>query len=142
MSYRAQSGGHAGQTTGAEREVEQRGDMDIDTSQAMMEGLLESFLTAALGLTILSRIPDRRESTEVRVPRPEISHHGLRAVASWHTDSGRVTACGTYHPERSQRMRVHVLWVEWWIPPHRHHEGWWRCSTKGPRDWTKGFGAF
>ena len=60
--------------------------------------------------------------------------------AAWGTDQGVVRARAAYDRARSQRIGAHVLYIEWWIAPDTHPEGWWNCSVKHPRDWTKGRG--
>jgi hypothetical protein len=102
---------------------------------------LESFVTAALGLTLESRICEESHLPPVQLRTTTHSQESARVCIAWHTDRGRVIACGTYQHEQSQRMKAHVLWLEWWIPPHIHHAGWWRCEPKWPRDWIKGPGT-
>jgi hypothetical protein len=105
-----------------------------------MDELLESFLTAGLGLTLVSRIQEVTQLPEIQFRPTNPSQESMRVCAAWLTDRGRVTICATYHAEHSQRVKGRVLWLEWWIPPHEHHEGWWRCEPKWPRDWIKGTG--
>jgi hypothetical protein len=105
-----------------------------------MEELLESFVTAGLGLTLESRIQEVSQLPEVQLRPTKAPPDGARVCAAWHTTRGRVTICATYHAEHSRRVKGHVLWLEWWIPPQVHHEGWWRVEPKWPRDWTKGHG--
>jgi hypothetical protein len=111
---------------------------NLDVSRILMEELLESFVTAALGLTIASRMSDARQLPELQLRGKPDTNEPARVCTAWHTDRGQVIACGTYHHEPSQRMKAHVVWLEWWIPPHDHHEGWWRVEPKWPRDWVKG----
>jgi hypothetical protein len=113
---------------------------NLDVSRVLMEELLENFVTAALGLTLASRMSDVSELPELQLQNHD-TNEGARVCTAWHTDRGRVIACGTYHHEQSQRMKAHVLWLSWWIAPHEHHEGWWRCEPKWPRDWVKGSGT-
>jgi hypothetical protein len=102
---------------------------------------LESFVTAGLGLTLESRIQDVNELPEVQTRPTKARPDGVRVCAAWHITQGRVIICATYNVEHSRRMKAHVLWLEWWIPPHIHHEGWWRVEPKWPRDWIKGCGT-
>jgi hypothetical protein len=106
-----------------------------------MEELLESFATAALGLTLVSRIQEANLLSEVQLRPTKPPPDGARVSAAWRTTEGQVIICVTYHTEQSRRMRAHVLWLEWWIPPRTHHEGWWRVEPKWPRDWIKGQGT-
>lgn len=101
---------------------------------------MESFVTAGLGLTLESRIQEVSQLPEVQLRPTKAPPDGARVCAAWHTTRGRVTICATYHAEHSRRVKGHVLWLEWWIPPQVHHEGWWRVEPKWPRDWTKGHG--
>jgi hypothetical protein len=106
-----------------------------------MEELLESFVTAALGLTLESRIQEANQLPEVHLRPTKETSDDARVCAAWHTTPGRVIICATYNAEHSRRMKAHVLWLEWWIRPHIHHEGWWRVEPKWPRDWIKGCGT-
>jgi hypothetical protein len=106
-----------------------------------MEELLESFVTAGLGLNLESRIHEMNQLPEVLLRPTKAPPESARACAAWHTTQGRVIICATYLVEQSQRMKAHVLWLEWWIPPRIHHEGWWRVEPKWPRDWVKGTGT-
>lgn len=106
-----------------------------------MAELLESFVTAGLGLTINSRIQEANQLPEVQLRPTKERPDSTRVCAAWHTDRGRVIICATYDPERSHRVKGHVLWLEWWISPQVHHEGWWRVEPKWPRDWIKGCGT-
>jgi hypothetical protein len=113
----------------------------VEISGRIVEELLENFLAAALGLTLVSRIDDVSQLPEAHIRKNNDPHEGERACVAWHTDRGRVIACGMYQHEQSRRMKAHVLWFEWWIPANQHHEGWWRCEPKWPRDWIKGAGS-
>ena len=114
---------------------------NLEVSLVLMEELLESFVTAALGLNLESRIQEVNQPPEVQIRPTKEPPDSARACAAWHTTPGRVIICATYNAEHSRRMKAHVLWLEWWIPPHIHHEGWWRVETKWPRDWIKGCGT-
>jgi hypothetical protein len=106
-----------------------------------MEELLESFVTAALGLELKSRICDETQLEELQLGSNGRPPDAARVCAAWDTIQSRVTICATYHAEHSRRMKCyHVLWLEWWIPPQVHHEGWWRVEHKWPRNWIKGHG--
>ena len=114
--------------------------MSVEESRAVIEKLMEYFIADALGLTLEARVP-------VIGLRP--AAHGGRLKRSgrtpvwahWHTDRGSVTACGRYDHAQSRCVEAHVLWIVWWIAPHEHHEGWWHCYPKRPREWIKGIGT-
>jgi hypothetical protein len=105
-----------------------------------MEELLESFVTAALGLELRCEIQDPNQLPELRVHPDDRPQERARVCAAWRTIQGQVIICATYSAGHSQRMKAHVLWLEWWIPPEIHHEGWWRVESKWPRNWIKGHG--
>ena len=102
---------------------------------------MECFVTAALGLTLASRMSDVSQLPDLQLSRNHDTNDAARVCTAWHMDRGRVIACGTYHHEQSKRMKAHVLWLEWWPPPQVHHEGWWRVEQRWPRDWVKGQGT-
>jgi hypothetical protein len=105
-----------------------------------VEELLESFVTAALGLELKSRVDDLSQLPEMK-QMTACENETSKVCAAWCTTEGRVIICAWYHPEHSRKMLAHVLWLEWWIPPNTHHEGWWRVDPKWPRNWVKGQGT-
>ena len=113
---------------------------NLEDLAVLVEELLVSFTTAALGFTLKSRIQEVNQLPEVHLRPTELPSDGARVCAAWHTTEGRVIIRATYHAEHSQRVKGVVLWLEWWIPPNIHHEGWWRVERKWPRDWIKGHG--
>jgi hypothetical protein len=110
-----------------------------DISQKLVEDLLSSFLSGALGLELRQRI----EQLE-KLPAP----HRERLAAleeiliwiAWVTERGVVIATGRYDPEQSRRTYTHVLMIEYWIPPDTHHASWWRADPQHPTEWTAGRG--
>lgn len=112
------------------------GETDLEVSA--IEGLLESFATAALGLELKESIRDLSSSPH-RTSLTEASGLGPTAWAAWHTDRGVATLRAVYDEAQSQRVRAHVVKIAWWIGKE-HHEGWWHCHPKFPRDWIKGIG--
>lgn len=101
---------------------------------------MESFVTAGLGLSLECRIPDVNQLPELQFRPDDHPRERPRVCAAWHTDKGRVIICATYDRGHSHRVKSHVLWLEWWIPPQIHHEGWWRVEPKWAHDWIKGHG--
>jgi hypothetical protein len=108
-------------------------------SRKLIEDLLSSFLSGALGLRLLQRI----EQLE-KIPSP----HRERLLAleesaigiAWVTDRGVVSATGRYDPEQSRGTYSHVVMIEYWIPPDTHHLSWWRADPQHPTEWTAGRG--
>jgi hypothetical protein len=104
-----------------------------------IEQLLEGFATSALGVDLGARIADahllpkshQRMRTDVQRPS---------AWCAWHKGSGPLTLSGRYDELQSSLVKAHVLLLEWWIGDGEHHEGWWHCYRKFPRDWIKGPG--
>jgi hypothetical protein len=101
-----------------------------------IEGLMESFATAGLGLEIRGRIEDL-SSPPHRSRCLDASGSG--PCAAWHTDRGVVTMRARYDEEQSLHVKAHVVKIAWWIG-EEHHDGWWHCYPKFPRDWIKGIG--
>ena len=108
----------------------------------VIEALLTSFLSDALGLKLLSTLhtppatrgpldPDCHSLNDEANPR------GRRA---WETDRGAVRAYAELDAAHSRRSGMLVVFVEWWLGPDTHHAGWWRCDAKRPHEWTKGRG--
>jgi hypothetical protein len=108
---------------------------------AAVTDLLRSFFISAVGLRLLASI-DEMDDIRARLTARLVP--GLRESpvwAGWSTEAGRLWACGTYDYAQSQRVRAHVLLIEWWLPPQVHPPAWWRCDPKRPREWTGGRGG-
>ena len=114
--------------------------MDGDVQQVSLEQLLEHFLIGALGLALGAAIRE-----PIAMPGPNSAgssaHSKPLAWAAWKTDWGVVKICGAYDDLQSQRLGAHVVYLEWWPAAGGHHEGWWRCDRRRPREWTKGHGG-
>jgi hypothetical protein len=112
-----------------------------DVSHAVIEDLLEYFVSAALGLTLKGRIRDVDDLPDAYrgccLANPQIA---ARAWAAWHTDRGPLTASAIYDTEQAQRIGAHVLQITWWLAPFEYHESWWHCYPKRPHEWIKGPG--
>ena len=78
----------------------------------------------------MSSLPDRSCLSDASVLGPT-------AWAAWHTDHGEVTVRAIYDDAQSLRVKAHVVKIAWWIED-KHHDGWWHCYPKFPRDWIKG----
>ncbi len=104
-----------------------------------LEVLLESFATAALGLELSGSIRDLSSLPQHRSCSADSSDGGSTAWAAWHTDRGVATFRAVYDEAQSLRVRAHVVKIAWWIGKE-HHDGWWHCYPKFPRDWIKGVG--
>jgi hypothetical protein len=103
-----------------------------------IEGMLESFATAALGLQLQGPIRDVSALRERQ--RACDSLEGDRTVwVAWHTERGVATFRALYDEVQSAKVRAQVLRIAWWIGTE-HHDGWWHCYPKFPRDWIKGIG--
>jgi hypothetical protein len=114
--------------------------VDVDVSRAAIEQLLEYFASDALGLILGARIQDASDLTARHRGFLTDPESKLRVWVAWHTDKGPVSTCATYDREQALRMSAHVLRIAWCIAPRDHHEGWWHCFPKRPREWIKGCG--
>jgi len=114
--------------------------MEAEVSQKIVEGLLTSFMSAALGLDMHERIEQlERLPTWYRERLEVILRENLTWVA-WVTSLGVIAATGRYDHERSRQISAHVVLIEWWIPPDTHHVSWWRADPDRPHEWTAGRG--
>jgi hypothetical protein len=103
-----------------------------------LERLLESFATAALGLELKGRIEDL-SSFPQSLGLSDASGRDAVAHAAWHTDRGVAALRAVCDEAQSLRAMAHVIKIVWWIGVE-HHDGWWHCYPKFPRDWIKGIG--
>ena len=120
-----------------ERRTVRAGGRGVDSSG--IEQLLESFATSALGIDLRSRLTDTHLSPASR-QRMRTDVQGPTAWCAWGSASGPLTLLGRYDEVQSSLVKAHVLLLEWWIGDGVHHEGWWHCYPKFPRDWIKGPG--
>lgn len=122
---------------------------DLVNIEFAVEDLLAHFLVGAVGLTLgavdreaCHEIQRRRDRELARAPCHNSSEDIEPPVwAGWKTNAVFVAARGSYDREQSKRVGEHVLYIEWWIAPAIHHEGWWRCNPRRPREWTRGRGG-
>lgn len=105
-----------------------------------IEELLEEFVLGALGLSLDAPIRALNELPASHRGSLQGSLGKQRDWAAWQTNRGPVSARANYDYVQSQRMRAHVLLIEWWISPNEHHKGWYYCYPKRTREWIKGPG--
>jgi hypothetical protein len=115
--------------------------VDFEMSRGAIEELLECFFSVALGLTLEARILDAGDLPTGQPRCLTTPQREPPVCAAWHTNRGPVSGCTVYDRERALRIGAYVLWIEWWIASHEHHEGWWHCYPKRPCEWIKGAGT-
>jgi hypothetical protein len=113
--------------------------MEGEISRKTVEHLLTSFMSGALGLKLHERVEQLEKLPALHRERLEALEESPIWVA-WVTSLGVVSATGRYDPEQSRRTYSHVLLIERWIPPDRHHLSWWRADPQRPTEWTAGRG--
>jgi hypothetical protein len=104
-----------------------------------MEQLLAHFLVGGLGLTLQGAVHDS-SAMPPQAGRAPPAHTDPPVWAAWHSDQGLIKIHAAYDGEQSQRLGMHVVYLEWWLGK-AHHEGWWRCDMKRLGEWTRGFGG-
>jgi hypothetical protein len=114
--------------------------MDGDEGHMSVEQLLTLFVTRALGLTLRGVMRDVSAAPARRQPEDAGTEDGV-VCGAWKTDRGEIKICATYDGRQSQRLDMHVLFIEWWTGNSAHHAGWWRSCRKRPGEWTRGFGS-
>ena len=111
-----------------------------DISLKLVEDLLTSFLTDALGIELLVNIEDLEKLPASHQLRLQQGVDAKLAWVAWHTNVGVVAATGCYDLGHSRRSSAHVLLIEWWISPDTYHRSWWRANLQQPTEWTAGRG--
>lgn len=102
---------------------------------------MEHFVLGALNLHIVSRIGELCRLPAYQLDFVTRSQHKGREWAAWLTDEGPVTVVAEYDHGQSQRVKAHVLYLEWSIEPGRvRGRYWWYCYPKRPREWIAGRG--
>jgi hypothetical protein len=107
-----------------------------------VEDLLAHFFAGAVGLRLLAPIVDIAAIRLRLATRSVVAASEPPTWVAWATDVGSLCACAVYDHAQAQRLQVHVLLIEWWLPLDVHHAGWWRCDPKRPREWTVGRGGW
>lgn len=115
--------------------------MRSEESCATIRGLLDSFVSAAVGLTLEVCIIDAGDLPDAHRGCLTSTVNNPRVWAAWYTNIGPVSACACYDYGQSLRVGAHVLCIEWWLAAGERYEGWWHCYPKRPREWIKGAGA-
>jgi hypothetical protein len=103
----------------------------------VIKALLESFGSAALGLTLGSEISD---GTNEQLSLRGLPYQAADAWGMWHSESGVYRAAATYEREQSLRLHAHVLLISWSLEPGESYQGWWHCYPTRPRERIKGLG--
>jgi hypothetical protein len=103
--------------------------------------LLARFFVEAVGLRLLGPTEEIGANRAKLVPQRAPVRCEPAVWVAWMTDAGPLCAWGAYEHGQSQELHVHVLFIEWWLPPNTHHMGWWRCNPKRPGEWTVGRGG-
>ncbi len=114
--------------------------MDQNVSHSVIEELMEHFVSGALCLDIASRI---RQLSELPAHQQDALTKWQcegRIWAAWSTNRGPVSVCAEYDYAQAKRVKAHVLLIGWWMQPGEHHEHWWHCYPKRPREWIVGSG--
>jgi hypothetical protein len=115
--------------------------MEAETSRGLLEDLLTSFLSVAVGLNLLERI-EQPERLPTSYRRTIESLPGENVVwVAWRSAAGVVAATGRYDLERSHQVSAHALLIEWRIAPNTHHVSWWRSDPNRAHEWTAGRGC-
>jgi hypothetical protein len=114
--------------------------MEAEVPRKLVEDLLASFLSAALGLSMHERV-EQFEKLPASYRQKIEAPIGKDVIwVAWVTSLGVVAATGCYDLERSRQISTHVLLIEWWIPPDTHHVSWWRADPNRSDEWTAGRG--
>jgi hypothetical protein len=99
-----------------------------------------NFVSGALGLDIVSRIGQLSELPAHHRDALNKLQGNDRRWAAWFTNRGPVSVSAEYDHAQAQRVGAHVLLIGWWMEPGQHHENWWHCYPKRPREWICGPG--
>jgi hypothetical protein len=112
--------------------------MDFSGSRAEVEKLLKYFLVGTQNVTLENQILDIDKIPEpCRARVRAVEAQGL-AWGAWSSERGPMVAWATYDGEASARLRLHQLYIEWFVPPKEFHALWCRCSPKHPAEWIVG----
>ena len=114
--------------------------MASDASRAEVVSLLDAFLCGTQAVELRVRITDLKELPDFFRTHLERAQELGRIWTAWVTDEGPMIAWGNYDQEQSRRVRAHVLFVEWCLPPSEHHASWWYCYASRPKEWICGRG--
>jgi hypothetical protein len=111
-----------------------------EVSCAEVVSLLDAFLRGTQAVELRTRIMDLKELPDWFRTHIEGAQKLGRIWTAWSTDEGHMIAWGDYDDEQSRRVRAHVLFVEWCLPPAEQHASWWYCYAKRPKEWICGRG--
>jgi len=106
-----------------------------------LEDLLKCFLVGTQNVSLAARIQKLAElpsDCRDRVRAAQARGHGW---AAWSTERGPMVAWGTYDDDGSRRLRTHLVYIEWFVPPGEYHAAWWRCDPNRPTEWVVGRGS-
>ena len=114
--------------------------MASENFRAEVVSLLDGFLAGTQAVELRVRIQDLQEPPVWFRAHLERAQGLGRVWTAWLTDEGYMIAWGDYDHEQSTRVRGHVLFIEWCLPPTEQHASWWYCYAKRPKEWICGRG--
>jgi hypothetical protein len=101
--------------------------------------LLGAFVTGTLNVELRDRLVESGLPEAGRAHVVQAKRDG-RAWAAWSTSAGPVAVWADYDYQRSEQLRAHVMFVEWWSPRSGYHSLWARCYPKRLTEWIIGRG--
>jgi hypothetical protein len=115
--------------------------MEFDGERAHVEELLKCFLVGTQNVSLGDQILQIGDLPMAWRDRVLAAQSAGRAWTAWSTERGPMVAWGKYDVEGSMRLKVHAMYIEWYLPPNEHHALWCRGDPKRPTEWTVGRGS-
>lgn len=109
-------------------------------ARAEVEALLSAWLAGTQCVELQGRLTARADLPEACVKYVVAAQDAGRAWVAWSTELGPMVAWGDYDERQSEKMRAHVMFIEWWLPSSGHHRLWARADPRRPTEWTAGRG--
>jgi hypothetical protein len=114
--------------------------MRVAPARADIELLLSAWLAGTQCVDLRARLTTPADVPEACLKHVLEAREAGQAWVAWSTEFGPMVAWGDYDQRQSERMRMHVMFIEWWLPSSGHHRLWGRSDPRRPTEWTFGRG--
>jgi hypothetical protein len=111
-----------------------------DVSREEFKRLLDAFLSGTQVVDLRTPVEDLKDLPLWFRTHLEGAQKLGKIWTAWVVSDGHMVAWGEHDQVQSRRIRAHVLYIEWCLPPAQHHASWWYCYATRPLEWICGRG--
>jgi hypothetical protein len=114
--------------------------MRLALARADVEALLSAWLAGTQCVELRRRLTAFADLPEGCHKYLTETQEAGRPWVAWSTELGPMVAWGEYDQRQSEKVRAHVMFIEWWLPSSGYHRLWARADPRRTTEWTFGRG--